>query len=382
MEYSIDDKNEIIMKMLHYFIVEKDYNPIILQGAENEIWLENLSSDDYKIVRIVSDRIINEEQFDYDLFKTKRVVSKIKQKTFSLKLPVLSIFTNMDNRVKVENKNKNISFVSLSSDEDLNKSDVIKNNFPDMPKKLSFNEKGAQLFMKITSDINKKNKKDAERVNNVFKSKETIITKILIAINVSLFLLFLFSSYNMSAYLGANSIAIFQYHEYWRLFTSMFAHANLLHLLVNMYSLHIIGSQIENYMGKIRFLVIYLFSGILGSLLSVAMNDLNILSVGASGAIFGLMGSLLYFGYHYRVYLSNALKSQIIPLIMVNLLFGFMIEGIDNFAHIGGLIGGISAAMAVGVQYKTSTIEKINGFVISLILAIFFIYLAVMRLNS
>ena len=370
MQYSINDKNEIIMKMLHYFIVEKDYNPIILQGAENEIWLENLASDDYKIVRIVSDRIINEEQFNYDLFKTKKVVSKIKQKTFSLKLPVLSIFTNIDTRVKLENK-KNISFVSLSSDEDLNKSDLIKNNFPDMQKKLSFNEKGAQLFMKITSDINKKNKKDAERVNNVFKNKETIITKIIIAINVVLFFLFAASSHNMSIYFGANSLAIFQNHEYWRLISSMFAHANLLHLVVNMYSLHIIGSQIESYMGRTRFLFIYLFSGMLGSLLSVAMNDLNIISVGASGAIFGLMGSLLYFGYHYRVYLSNALKSQIIPLIMINLLFGFMIEGIDNFAHIGGLIGGVSSAMAVGIQHKTSTIEKINGFIISLILTVF-----------
>lgn len=381
MQYSINDKNEIIMKMLHYFIVEKDYNPIILQGAENEIWLENLASDDYKIVRIVSDRIINEEQFNYDLFKTKKVVSKIKQKTFSLNLPVLSIFTNIDTRVKLENK-KNISFVSLSSDEDLNKSDLIKNNFPDMQKKLSFNEKGAQLFMKITSDINKKNKKDAERVNNVFKNKETIITKIIIAINVVLFFLFAASSHNMSIYFGANSLAIFQNHEYWRLISSMFAHANLLHLVVNMYSLHIIGSQIESYMGRTRFLFIYLFSGMLGSLLSVAMNDLNIISVGASGAIFGLMGSLLYFGYHYRVYLSNALKSQIIPLIMINLLFGFMIEGIDNFAHIGGLIGGVSSAMAVGIQHKTSTIEKINGFIISLILTVFFISLAVTRLNS
>lgn len=381
MQYSINDKNEIIMKMLHYFIVEKDYNPIILQGAENEIWLENLASDDYKIVRIVSDRIINEEQFNYDLFKTKKVVSKIKQKTFSLNLPVLSIFTNIDTRVKLENK-KNISFVSLSSDEDLNKSDLIKNNFPDMQKKLSFNEKGAQLFMKITSDINKKNKKDAERVNNVFKNKETIITKIIIAINVALFFLFAASSHNMSIYFGANSLAIFQNHEYWRLISSMFAHANLLHLVVNMYSLHIIGSQIESYMGRTRFLFIYLFSGMLGSLLSVAMNDLNIISVGASGAIFGLMGSLLYFGYHYRVYLSNALKSQIIPLIMINLLFGFMIEGIDNFAHIGGLIGGVSSAMAVGIQHKTSTIEKINGFIISLILTVFFISLAVTRLNS
>ena len=75
----LDDKNMIVMKLLHYFITEKNYNPIILQGAENEIWLENMD-EDYKIVRIVSNYIHNDEQFKFDVFKTKRIVKKIKKK--------------------------------------------------------------------------------------------------------------------------------------------------------------------------------------------------------------------------------------------------------------------------------------------------------------
>ncbi len=381
MEHTIDEKNEIIMKMLHYFIVEKNYNPIILQGAENEIWLENLESDDYKIVRIVSNRIINEEQFSYDLFKTKRVVSKIKKKTFTLKMPVLSIFTDLDKKVSVPEQ-KNISFVTLEKDGDVATNLVLNEKFPDMKKKLKFTEEGMQLFMKITADINRKNKNDADRVNNVFKEKPAIVTKIIMTINIALFILFAVSSYDMVSSMGVNSLAVINGKEYYRLFTSMFAHVNLVHLIVNMYSLHIIGTQIESYMGKTRYIVIYLFSGFLGSLLSIALNDTNVISAGASGALFGLMGSLLYFGYHYRVYLSGALKSQIIPLIVVNLMFGFMVPGIDNFAHIGGLIGGITATMAVGVKYKSSTIEKINGFIISFILSAFFIYLAAMKVSS
>ena len=69
----LDDKNVIVMKLLHYFITDKNYNPIILQGAENEIWLENMD-EDYKIVRIVSNYIHNDEQFRFDMFKTKRIV--------------------------------------------------------------------------------------------------------------------------------------------------------------------------------------------------------------------------------------------------------------------------------------------------------------------
>ena len=68
MDESLDRKNLIVMKLLHYFITEKNYNPIILQGAEDEIWLENLESD-YKIIRIVSNHIHNEEQLDFDLFE-------------------------------------------------------------------------------------------------------------------------------------------------------------------------------------------------------------------------------------------------------------------------------------------------------------------------
>ena len=70
-----DDKNIMAMKLLHYFITEKNYNPIILQGVEDEIWLENLQ-EDYQVVRIVSGYIHNNEQFDFDKFKTKRIMNK------------------------------------------------------------------------------------------------------------------------------------------------------------------------------------------------------------------------------------------------------------------------------------------------------------------
>lgn len=99
------------------------------------------------------------------------------------------------------------------------------------------------------------------------------------------------------------------------------------------------------------------------------------LSAGASGAIFGLLGSLVYFGYHYRVYLGTVMKSQIIPLILLNLMVGFLSPGINNAAHIGGLIGGILMTMAVGVAYKSSTSEKINGWVLTIIYVSFLIYM-------
>ena len=75
----MNEKNTLAMKLLHYFITEKGYTPIILQGAEDEIWLENLD-EDYKIVRIVIRYIHNDEQYKFDVFKTNRILKKIKKK--------------------------------------------------------------------------------------------------------------------------------------------------------------------------------------------------------------------------------------------------------------------------------------------------------------
>ena len=102
----------------------------------------------------------------------------------------------------------------------------------------------------------------------------------------------------------------------------------------------------------------------------------NMISIGASGAIFGLMGSMLYFGYHYRVYLGNVMKSQVIPLILLNLFIGFSLPNIDNAAHIGGLIGGALITTALGIEDKSTTFEKTNGWIITLIFTIFVGYMA------
>ncbi len=375
MDESLDRKNLIVMKLLHYFITEKNYNPIILQGAEDEIWLENLEND-YKIIRIVSNHIHNDEQLEFDLYKARHILKKIKKKTFSLKMNALSIFTDLGDNVDLT-ETGDIDCIYLYDEKDIKKYDFLYKYFPDINKKLKFSEEGLQLFIKITNDINHKNKEDAEKVEEIFKPKKNIITISLIAINVIIYLIMsLFGQYeyfiNTFATYGPY---IVRFHEYYRLFTGAFLHANILHLLLNCYSLYIIGSQIENFMGKFKFIFIYFASILTASLLSIILNG-NVASVGASGAIFGLLGSLLYFGYHYRVYLGSVLKSQIIPLIILNLIIGFTSSGIDNFAHIGGLIGGALATVAVGVKYKSTKFEMVNGLIVFILLVAFLLFMA------
>lgn len=383
MESIINKNDELVMKLLHYFITEKGYNPIVLHGAQNEIWLENLDQD-YKIVRIVSNYIHNDEQLDFDIFKTKNIMKKIKRKTFSFNMNALSIFLNLGDNVHFNNDKfgSNLIAIDLKNFNDLENNQAIIKSFPDICKKEETNEDGFNLFMKLTKDINDKNEVEAKKAEDIFTKKRPIITYALIIINVLVFIaMYIFgkgSEDNLTLVLfGANYPALVRAGDYYRLITSAFLHSGLLHLIFNNYALYVIGLQLESFLGRVKFLIIYLVSAICGSLMSMLFS--NGISVGASGAIFGLLGSLLYFGYNYRVYLGTVLKSQIIPLIILNLIIGFVTPGIDNAAHIGGLLGGLGMTMALGIKYKTSTFEKVNGKIIMAIYVGFLIFMAFFR---
>ncbi len=374
-EIIVNEKEELVMKLLHYFITERGYNPVVIRGVKDEIWLENLN-DDYKIVRIVSGYIHNNEQFKFDLYKTKNLLKSIKKKTLSFKISALSIFVNLGDNVDInEFSNSNIKFAKVEDIEDLKKYRFVIDAFPDITNDMDFKEKGLELFIKITDDINRKNENDARMNEDIFKPKKPIVTYGLIFINVLIYLLCTLNN-NLITTFAVNRYFITS-GQYYRLITGIFCHASIWHLVFNMYALYIIGMQLESFLGKYKYLTIYLLSGLSGSLLSILFSSNY--SVGASGAIFGLMGSLLYFGYHYRVYLDSVVKSQIIPLILINLIIGFSFTGIDNFAHIGGLVGGILSTMAVGVKYKSTKFEMINGTVMYLIYIFFLVYMVFVK---
>ena len=375
----INDRDLITMKLLYYFIKIKNYNPVIVQGDKNEIWLENLS-EDIKIVRIVNNYIHNNEQMEFDKFKTKRLVSKIKKKTFSLKMQVLNIFTDLGENVdfkKTNQDDKTYKYINIKETDDLLNNQVIQTNFSDLKNNLEFKEEGFSLFLKITNEINEKNREEAIKNDDIFAPKKIIVTYVIIGLLVLIYLLGLFTNnqdnfINMFAVYGP---FIRKYHEYYRLLTGTLLHGGLFHLLSNCYALYIIGSQIESFYGKSKYLIIYLFSAITGSLLSITLS--NNASIGASGAIFGLMGALLYFGYYYRVYIGSTWKQRILPVILLNLVIGLIVPGIDYFAHIGGLIGGVLISMAVGLKYKHKKVENINGVILSIIFLVFLIYLGI-----
>ena len=142
-------------------------------------------------------------------------------------------------------------------------------------------------------------------------------------------------------------------HQYWRLVTCIFIHIGFLHLIMNNYALWILGQEIEQIYGSSRFVLLYLTAGVVGSLSSYIVRPEN-LSAGASGAIFGLFGVMGTFAFRYRKEIPDALRRdiirRIIPIILINLAFGFSVRFVDNSAHIGGLLAGV--ALALVVPYK------------------------------
>ena len=378
-EIKINNNDLLVMNLVHYFITEKNYNPVILHGVNDEIWLENLDND-YKIIRIVSHYIHNNEQLSFDKFKLRRILDNLKKKTFSFKMPVVSIYTSLGDGVELSNKDSNDLSFLVSKISEIKNPNLIE-VFPDIVEKTKHDEKGLDLFVKISDDINKESFQKSKRVESIFSMKKPIITYLIMIICVIMFCVTFIlgngpTDINTLIKLGANASYFTKNGEFYRLFTCIFLHAGFAHILCNMYSLYVIGPQVESFFGKLKYLFIFIFSGISGSILSLAFASDNLVSVGASGAIFGLLGAICYFGYHYRVYLGNVLKSQIIPVIVLNLFIGFCVTGIDNFAHIGGLIGGVFAAMAVGVPDKSSVNDKANGCILMLIYLSFIIYLA------
>ena len=375
----IRKNDQVMMSLVHYFVTKENYAPINVQGVKDEIWLENLNGP-YRIIRISCNSIINEEQFEFDIFKMKHIMRQIKKKTMSFKINALNICLDLSKKVD-EGNIKNIETIRVEDIKDIFNSEIVK-SFPSIKNELLETDDGLELIINVTNDINEKTEKENEKFNDVFSPKRIIFTNIISLICILMYVIvgiygnnFFNFDANVLAKFGANNILLVKNGEMWRLLTCAFLHVGLIHLIVNMYSLRVIGPSVEGLIGKGKFVFIYLISAISASLMSLVFVDSNIVSVGASGAIFGLMGALLYFGYHYRLYLNDAIKTQIIPVILFNLIIGFMMPGIDNGAHIGGLIGGYLATMAIGIKNKSEKKDMINGWIVLILYLAFLSYI-------
>jgi membrane associated rhomboid family serine protease len=175
---------------------------------------------------------------------------------------------------------------------------------------------------------------NTQRIRN-FQPKKAVVTNFIIGICVAVFVWGEISGFNLPAYFALAGYAIDPMGEYYRFITAMFLHGSIMHIVFNMLILHNLGNVLEPGLGVKRFVLLYFASGLGGGIASITFNNPLVFSVGASGAIFGLMGAFAVLSRDFRF--DNR---QIMILIGINLVIGFVVPGIDWMAHLGGLVTG------------------------------------------
>lgn len=224
----------------------------------------------------------------------------------------------------------------------------------------------------IRTKIRREEKKQEQKFKEVFNYGKPYLMYTLLLINVLMFMVLesVGSSTNPETLIkyGAKWNPAIIEGEYWRFITPMFLHIGYLHLIFNSIALFFLGGAVERIYGTSRFFWIYLFAGICGTIASFAFTP-N-LSAGASGAIFGCFGALLYFGLKQRNLFFRTMGMDVIIILIINLGIGFLIPMIDNYGHIGGLIGGFLAAMMLNLPHQQFIKERLLAMTISVAAAI------------
>lgn len=177
------------------------------------------------------------------------------------------------------------------------------------------------------------------------------LTAVLLLANAAVFLVELArggaSNLRVLVDMGAMVPALVEDGQFWRLLSAVFLHAGFFHLLLNSYALFLFGTIVETTFGAWRFAAIYLVTGFVASATSYAFGAPERVAVGASGAIFGLLGAWLAYNWRRReLSMAQANIRTALFLIAINVVFGFTVRGIDNAAHLGGLVAGLVAGLA------------------------------------
>ena len=183
------------------------------------------------------------------------------------------------------------------------------------------------------------------------------VTRVLVALNVIMFIAEIaygtaggFASIKTQSAVDLGGLVPFYValkHQYWRLFTAMFLHADLLHIALNMWALYLAGSYLESLAGRTKYLLIYFISGFAGNVMAYLFGPTNEVMLGASTAIFGVFGALFIYSLHNRNTVAGMALRSIGFVIAINLVFTFLNPSISWQGHIGGLLGGVAVMEAM-----------------------------------
>ncbi|WHX99316.1 rhomboid family intramembrane serine protease [Neobacillus sp. DY30] len=369
----------IYWRLAFFFISEQGYRIIQLFENQKELWLEKLENKKAPIVRLLRKDFDWSNAMQRDIEFTAANGEKVRKQLGRRELSIVNIYVSQFPPVdEYEFRLKHPFFFPQS-----NKTSVSSVLLSDGQFESGLNSLSTRLDMEVSFDIQDEYseqdvnaqkkvtidfaKQMAKKEKEIFTNGKPFFTYVFMIFQVAVFLLLELQggSTNTSTLIkfGAKFNPYIYEGEWWRFITPIFLHIGFLHLAMNTLALYFLGPAVERIFGNIRFLVIYLFAGIAGVIASFIYSP-NI-SAGASGAIFGCFGALLYFAMIYPKLFFRTMGPSVITVLVFNLIFGFTVSIVDNAGHLGGLAGGFLAAGIVHFPKKKRPILQLLFLLIS-----------------
>jgi rhomboid protease GluP len=369
----------IFWRLAYFFISEQDYRIIQLFENQKELWLERLENKKAPIVRLLRQDLDWSNSMQRDIEFTALNGEKVRKQLGRGELSIVNIYITQfppvddyEYRLKdpylfSQGKKTRVNSVLLTSDQYESGFKLLSAR---LEKEVSFpvydeySEEDIEIQKKVALDFSVKKEK-AERA--IFSNGKPVFTYVFMIIQVAVFLFLEIkggSTNNITLIKYGAKYNFYLYEgEWWRFFTPIFLHIGFTHLVMNTFSLYFLGAAIERMYGSFRFIIIYFFAGAAGVIASFLFSQS--VSAGASGAIYGCFGSLLYFGITYPKLFSRTMGAGVIGILVFNIIISFTIPGIDEAGHLGGLAGGFLAAGIMHFPKKKKPFLQILFLVIS-----------------
>lgn len=376
------DEQFSMYQLAHHLVTKHQFEVLYINNKEEEIWLEQNVKRNSNVIRLIHKGFDWKNHLRNDIaitFQRCKALSKvitgkfitIHNVYFSSHPPVDDWeFLKKPMQLKEKNATKmNVYYITNENTQE-EKSRLLSSLEMDSTlegKSSEEKETAVLIYKKALEDALFAKKKE---VDNLFFYGKPFLTYLLLAINIILFIWLEVRGgsediHNLIASGAKYNPAIIE-GEWWRIISSMFLHIGVLHLMMNMLAVYYLGSTVERIYGSARFLFIYFLAGIGGGLASFAFSY-NI-SAGASGALFGLFGALLFFGVIYKKVFFQTMGRGVLIILAINIVFGFLVPQVDYSAHLGGLAAGFIASAIIHFPHKKKIALQLSALVIYFLL--------------
>ncbi|WP_434178626.1 rhomboid protease YqgP [Bacillus stercoris] len=362
-------------------LVKSGYG-VIQAGESDEIWLEAPDKSPYDLVRLYKHDLDFRQEMVRDIEEQAERVERVRNQLGRRRMKLLNVFFSTEAPVDdwQEISKQPFEKGTVSVTPVIVRGSMLRDDlqavFPSFRTEEHDSFEDTQMARECFLSLVQKQEEQRKTEAAVFQNGKPIFTYLFIALQVLMFFVLEINggSTNTETLVafGAKENSLIAQGEWWRLLTPIVLHIGIAHLAFNTLALWSVGTAVERMYGSGRFLLIYLAAGITGSIASFVFSPYP--SAGASGAIFGCLGALLYVALSNRKMFLRTIGTNIIVIIIINLGFGFAVSNIDNSGHIGGLIGGFFAAAALGLPKAGALGKRLLSAVLLIALAAGFLY--------